>query len=139
MMKALDISASALEAQRVRMEVVSQNLANAQTTRATKAPDGSFLPYRRRETVFKALLGEALDGPRGGVRVDRIQEDKSDFRLEYSPHHPDADAQGTVKLPNVDILMEMVDLMEASRAYEANITAMDATKAMAASSLRILA
>ncbi len=135
MMRALDISASALEAQRVRMEVVSQNLANAHTTRATRAPDGSFLPYRRRETVFRAMLGEEL----GGVRVDRIQEDKSDFRLEYNPHHPDADAQGNVKLPNVDILMEMVDLMEASRAYEANITAMDATKAMAASSLRILA
>jgi flagellar basal-body rod protein FlgC len=139
MMKALDISASALEAQRVRMEVVAQNLANAQTTRATRAPDGSFLPYRRRETVFQALLGEGRDGPRGGVRVDRIQEDKSDFRLEYNPHHPDADAQGNVRMPNVDVLMEMVDLIEASRAYEANITAMDATKAMAASSLRILA
>lgn len=139
MMKALDISSSALEAQRVRMEVVAQNLANAQTTRATQAPDGSFLPYRRRETVFKAMLGEGLDGPQGGVRVDRIQEDMSDFRLEYNPHHPHADAQGYVKLPNVDVLMEMVDLMEASRAYEANITAMDATKSMVAASMRILA
>ena len=139
MIRALEISASALEAQRVRMEVVSQNLANAQTTRATRAPDGSFLPYRRRETVFKTMLGDGLEGPLGGVRVDRIQEDKSDFRLEYNPHHPDADAQGNVKLPNVDVLMEMVDLMEASRAYEASVTAMDAAKTMAVAALRLLA
>lgn len=140
MMKALDISASALEAQRMRMEVVSQNLANAQTTRATRAADGSYLPYRRREVVFKTLLGEATEGrgPAGGVRVDRVQEDASDFRLTHDPAHPDADAQGYVRLPNVDPLMEMVDLIEASRAYEANITAMEATKSMASASLRIL-
>ena len=139
MMHALEISASALEAQRVRMEVVDQNLANAQTTRATRGPDGAYLPYRRRQVVFKALLEGAVGAPQGGVRIDRIEEDASDFRTEYNPHHPDAGADGYVKLPNVDPLLEMVDLMEASRAYEANITAMDATKAMLASSLRLLA
>ena len=135
MLHALDISASALEAQRLRMEVISNNLANVETTRASRAADGGFLPYRRRQTVFQA----ALDGTLGGVRVVRIEEDGSDFRLKHDPKHPDADAQGYVRLPNVDPLLEMVDLMEASRAYEANITAMDAAKSIAASSLRILA
>lgn len=135
---ALDISASALEAQRVRMEVSSQNLANAEVTRATRGPDGAWEPYRRRQTVFQALLDRKLGGPAGGVRVARIEEDPSDFRLEYQPGHPDADASGYVKMPNVDLLMEMVDMMEASRAYEANLTAMDATKAILASSMRIL-
>ena len=139
MLNALDISASALEAQRLRMEVASNNLANAQTTRASKGPDGAWLPYRRRQVVFKALLEGAVGGKAGGVRVDRIEEDPSDFRPVFDPHHPDADAQGYVKMPNVDPLMETVDLMEASRAYEANITAMEATKSIAASSLRILA
>ena len=142
MLHALDISASALEAQRVRMEVISNNIANAQTTHASRAADGSAVPYRRREVVFKTLLDRALEGggkAQGGVCVDSIQEDRSEFVKEYDPHHPDADAEGYVKKPNVDVMLEMVDLMEASRAYEANITAMEAAKTMAASSLRLLA
>ena len=139
MMRALEISASALEAQRVRMEVASQNLANVESTRATQGPDGAWQPYRRHQVVFQALLDGELGGPEGGVRVARIEEDLSDFRMELNPGHPDADADGFVRMPNVDILMEMVDLMEASRAYEANLTAMDATKSIAASAMRILA
>ncbi len=137
MMHAFDISGSALEAQRIRMEVASQNLANAETTRASRAPDGSFLPYRRKQVIFQALLGDAIRPP--GVRVVRIEEDRSEFRIEHKPGHPDADAEGNVRMPNVDGLMEMVDLMEASRAYEANLTAMDASKAIASASLRLLA
>ena len=138
MMRALDISASALEAQRIRMEVASHNLANVQTTRAGKAADGSWMPYRRRQVVFRPLLQDAL-GRGGGVTVAGIEEDRSDFRLQHDPGHPDADGHGDVKMPNVDPLMEMVDMMEASRAYEANVTAMDAAKTMAASALRLLA
>ena len=145
-MRSLDISASALEAQRVRMEVISHNLANAETTRASKAPDGTFLPYRRRQVVFQTVLNDALGGsggkggaPAGGVRVSSVEEDPSAFRMKYAPGHPDADASGYVRMPNVDGLLEMVDLMEASRAYEANITAMEASKSIAAASLRLLA
>ena len=138
MMRSLDISASALEAQRMRLEVISNNLANMQTTRASKAADGSAVPYRRRQAIFQPILDQAL-GPVGGVRVERIEEDPSDFRLERKPGHPDADAEGYVKMPNVDGLMEMVDMIEASRAYEANVTAMEAAKSIAAASLRILA
>ena len=139
-MRALDISASALEAQRIRMEVASHNLANVQTTRGSKAADGTFLPYRRRQVVFHSLLEQGLRGPVGaGVAVDRIEEDRTEFRLEHNPGHPDADAQGYVKMPNVDPLLEMVDLMEASRAYEASVTAMDAAKTMSAAAMRLLA
>ena len=142
-MHALDISASALEAQRIRMEVASHNLANAQTTRASQAADGSWMPYRRKQVVFRPLLQDALSGMGGrggaGVTVDRIEEDRTEFRLQHDPGHPDADAQGNVKMPNVDPLLEMVDLMEASRAYEASVTAMDAAKTMATSALRLLA
>ena len=144
MLRALDISASALEAQRVRMEVISHNLANAETTRGSKAADGTFLPYRRRQVVFQTVLQDALGGagqgaPPGGVKVSAIEEDPSAFRMKYAPGHPDADASGYVRMPNVDGLLEMVDLMEASRAYEANITAMEASKSIAAASLRLLA
>ena len=132
MLNALDVSASALEAQRLRMEVASNNLANAQTTRATRAPDGTWLPYRRRQVVFQALLEGA-----GGVKVQRVEDDPSDFHASFDPHHPDADAQGMVKLPNVDPLMEMVDLIEASRAYEAGITSLNTAVSMAERAISI--
>ena len=141
-MRAFDISASALEAQRIRMEVASHNMANATTTRASKAADGSWLPYRRKQVVFRPLLEDAISGMggkvAGGVEVAAIEEDMSEFRLEHNPGHPDADAQGNVRMPNVNHLDEMVDLMEASRAYEASVTAMDAAKTMATSALRLL-
>ena len=136
MINALDISASGLEAQRIRLEVASHNLANVQTTRASRAADGSWMPYRRKQVVFRPLLEGALAA--GGVTVDRIEDDKSEFRLQHDPGHPDADEQGNVRMPNVDPLLEMVDLMEASRAYEASVTAMDAAKTMATSALRLL-
>jgi flagellar basal-body rod protein FlgC len=141
----LDISASALTAQRLRMDVTAENLANAQTTRGT---DGQ--PYRRKEVVlqeipqggFGASLAAAM-GPQGttspgGVQVAGIQEDQTPGKLIYDPGHPDADARGYVRMPNVDTVAEMVDLISASRAYEANVTAMQASKQMFTKTLDLL-
>ena len=138
----LDVSASALTAERLRMNVTAENLANAQTTRGT---DGQ--PYRRKEVVlqeaagggFGATLASAMGGARpGGVEVAGIVEDASNFKTVYDPGHPDADAKGYVKMPNVDTVAEMVDLISASRAYEANVTAMQTAKAMFTKTFDIL-
>ncbi|HWK26600.1 MAG TPA: flagellar basal body rod protein FlgC [Solirubrobacter sp.] len=142
----MEISATALTAQRLRMNVTAENLANAQTTRG---PDGQ--PYRRKEVVlqaapqqgaFGAQLSAAL-GSRGGVapggvQVAAINEDQTNGKLVYDPGHPDADAQGYVRMPNVDTVSEMVDLIDAQRTYEANVTAMQASKQMFAKTLEIL-
>jgi flagellar basal-body rod protein FlgC len=142
---ALDASGSALSAERVRMDVTAENLANAQTTRGT---DGQ--PYRRKEVVlqeaagggFGATLASAMGagaGARpGGVEVAAVVEDSSNFKTVYDPGHPDADAQGYVRMPNVDTVSEMVDLISASRAYEANVTAMQAAKQMFTKTLELL-
>ena len=138
---ALDISASGLSAERMRMDVVAENLANAQTTRG---PDGG--PYRRKEVVLASAQGDgfrtalagavgSVPGQRasqqpGGVQVAGIVEDAAPARRVYDPGHPDADAQGYVSMPNVNPVTEMVDLISASRAYEANVTAMQTAKAM---------
>lgn len=140
---AMDISASGLTAQRLRLDIIANNLANAETTRTDAGG-----PYRRQvpvfevrqpEDTFAALLGRAtgIDGTGGGVRVARIDEDASPFRLKYDPGHPDADAQGYVQLPNVNSVTEMVDMISATRAYEANITAINSAKAMIARALEI--
>jgi|DewCreStandDraft_5_1066085.scaffolds.fasta_scaffold00490_53 flagellar basal-body rod protein FlgC len=142
---ALAVSASGLTAQRLRMEVAAQNLANASTTRSTGGP------YKRRQVVFAALMGEALpvetpvarflraaEGTGGGVAVVGIVEDPSPPRLVYEPGHPDADARGFVAYPNVNPLLEMVDLIAARRAYEANVVAIEATKTMVLRSLDIV-
>ena len=118
---AIDASASALDAQRVRMEVAVSNLANAESTRSA---DGQ--PYRRREVVleshsFAAALGDPIQAT--GVRVAGVLEDQSEFRRRYEPSHPDADKDGYVTLPNVDPAEEMVDMLGAARAYQANLTA----------------
>lgn len=142
-MSSLDISSSALTAQRMRMDVISENLANINTTR-----DANGEPYRRRYTTmgakgsFTGYLSEAMSGDtsttsKGGVRVVSIQEDNSPFTLDYNPDHPDADENGYVQMPNVDLLKEMVDMMSATRTYEANITAINATKNMAMQALNI--
>jgi flagellar basal-body rod protein FlgC len=135
----LEISASGLTAERLRMDVVAENLANAQTTRGA---DGE--PYRRKEVVlqeragggFGAVLSRAMGG--GGVEVAGIVEDQTPPKRIYDPGHPDADAQGYVAMPNVDTVTEMVDLIGASRAYEANVTAMQAAKQMFAKTLELL-
>lgn len=139
-----DISASALTAQRLRMDVISSNIANAETTRAGYV-DGKFVPYRRKTVVvepqamsFRNLLDQQLNGSAAqGVKVTKIQEDQSPFKQVYNPTHPDADANGMVYMPNVDMAKEMVDMISASRSYEANITALNASKAMFMKSLEI--
>ena len=140
----LDISASALSAERLRMDVTAENLANAQSTRT--AAGG---PYRRKEVVteatgdngFAGALASARasgGGPQGGVRVSGIVEDQTPNRLVYDPSHPDANAQGYVSMPNVNPVTEMVDLIGASRSYEANVTAMQTSKQMFTKTLDLL-
>ena len=136
----LEISASALTAERLRMDVVAENLANAQTTRGA---DGQ--PYRRKEVVlqeragsFGASLSAAMNKNNGGVEVAGVVEDQTPLKRVYDPGHPDADAEGYVAMPNVDTVTEMVDLIGAQRAYEANVTAMQAAKQMFARTLELL-
>ncbi len=137
-LNAFNISGSALTAQRMRMDVISENLANAQTTRTA---DGS--PYRRQVTVisekpsFSSYLNSAMGSVGGGAMVSSIEEDPSDFKLEYDPDNPDADADGYVRYPNVNETTELIDMMAATRAYEANVTALNAMKSMMLKALEI--
>jgi flagellar basal-body rod protein FlgC len=143
MFDGLEISASGLTAERMRMDVTAQNLANAQTTRGA---DGQ--PYRRKEVVLAerqapGSFGAALTGAMGtgapnGVEVAAVTEDQTPLKRVYDPSHPDADADGYVQMPNVDAVAEMVDLISAQRAYEANVTAMQAAKQMFAKTLELL-
>lgn len=137
----LNISGSGLTAQKYRMEIVAQNLANADTTRTVAGG-----PYRRKLVVFEEIgsngtFAQALRASAGeaggGVRVQQVLDDTDDFKVEYDPTHPDANADGYVQLPNVDTTQEMVDMMSASRLYEANVTAFNAMKAMASKALEI--
>ncbi len=135
----MKISASALKAQRVRLNAISSNLANIETTRT---PDGG--PYRKREVVFKSTqqgfadtLDSNLRDAAQGVKVSHVQASSSPPRMVYNPGHPDADEQGYVAMPNVDVVEETADMMSASRAYEANVTAVKAAKRMALKALSI--
>jgi flagellar basal-body rod protein FlgC len=122
LINAINASASALDAQRARMEVAVSNLANAESTRG---PDGQ--PYRRREVVLESVPFEQHAQAAGvqptGVRVAAVLEDQTEFRRRYEPSHPDADADGFVAVPNVDVPEEMIDMLGAARAYQANLTA----------------
>jgi len=132
---ALDATASALTAEKVRLDVVSQNIANAHTTRG---PNG--LPYQRKLVSFEAALDRAGGSGHSmgqGVKVGGISEDKSLGPLIYIPGHPDADGNGMVRMPNVNLAMEMVDLMTASRAYEANLSVIRTARQMAQKALQI--
>ncbi|AZN40849.1 flagellar basal body rod protein FlgC [Paenibacillus albus] len=141
-----DASASALTAQRLRMDVISSNIANAETTRG-KYVNGKYEPYQRKMVVlqptsdsFADILNGQMSGASGaspGVKATRIIEDQTPAKLVYDPSHPDADENGYVKMPNVDVLKEMVDMISASRSYEANITALNATKGMFVKALEI--
>lgn len=117
---AINASASALDAQRARMEVAVSNLANAESTRG---PNGQ--PYRRREVVLAEKPVDAFSDQiqASGVQVAGVLEDQTPFRRRYEPSHPDADADGFVAVPNVDVPEEMVDMLGAARAYQANLTA----------------
>lgn len=134
---ALEISGSGLAAQRVRMNVIAENLANIETTRT-----GEGGPYRRKLVVFGSEAGsgfaQALDAARtGGVSVLEVRESAEPLRRVHQPAHPDADQDGYVTLPNINPLLEMVDLLAATRAYEANVTAVQAAKSMATKALEI--
>ena len=140
-----DISASALTAQRLRLDVVASNIANANTTRG-RLVNGEWVPYQRKlvelqaknSTSFEDLLSEKMRDKTGhGVRVSRIIDDQSPFKMVYDPLHPDANSEGYVKTPNVDIMKEMVDMISASRSYEANVTALNASKSMFTKALEI--
>jgi len=130
----LDMSASALAAQRTRMDTIAGNIANLDTTHDAA---GNANPYRRRFVVFAP--GQANNPAAPGVHVQSVQQDHSPFIQKFDPGNPDADKNGYVAYPNVDLSIEFVNALEASRAYEANITMMENAKAMINSSLRLLA
>lgn len=138
----IGISASGLTAERLRMDVISRNIANVNTTRTA---DGT--PYRRQVVVFQEAenqmsfsqyLSDASKKLIGsGVKAVAVIEDKTPFKMVYDPGHPDADEEGYVKMPNVDVMTEMVNMISASRAYEANVTAINSSKSMAMKALEI--
>jgi flagellar basal-body rod protein FlgC len=135
----MHISSSALSAQRTRLNVISSNLANVGTTRT---PEGG--PYRKRQVVFQSSnesFAKHLDNANNqgiqGVKVARIQVSQAPLRTVYEPGHPDADENGMVHLPNVNTMEEMVDMMNATRTYEANASAIQASKRMALKALEI--
>ncbi|EAH6996626.1 flagellar basal body rod protein FlgC [Campylobacter coli] len=155
-----DISGYGLSAQRFRMNVISSNIANANTTRTAEGG-----PYRRREVIFKAtdfdkLLNEQINKDNNflkyenplndpsspeeakpaiqSVVVDKVVRDDKDFRMKYDPSHPDANAQGYVAYPNVNSVIEMADLIEATRAYQANVSAFTSAKTIAQSAIDLL-
>jgi flagellar basal-body rod protein FlgC len=149
MFDSLNISASALTAQRLRMDVVSANIANANTTRGTMV-NGQWEPYRRKMVVMEprnSNFNQVLQGEMQkqtspqtnlqGVRVTGIVGDQTPFKLVYDPANPDADTSGYVRLPNVDLSKEMVDLLSAQRAYEANITSFNTEKSLQLKALEI--
>ncbi len=142
LLKSLEISGSALRAERARMNVAAMNLANANTTRTIEGG-----PYKAVSVVFQAKPLEQRSGTMNGlgsseahlrkVEVVRVVEDKTPFKKVYDPTHPDADADGVVLLPNVNTVEQMTDIMGAKRAYEANVTAIEAAKSMALNALDI--
>ena len=134
MFDVLDIGASGLQAQRIRLDTIAANIANAQTTHdAAGRPN----PYRRRFVVFEPGRPDNPNAP--GVRVSRVGLDQSAFNLRHEPWSKDADANGYVKYPNIDTSIEYVNALEASRAYEANISMLETSKAMINSTLRLIA
>ncbi|KAF0219423.1 MAG: flagellar basal-body rod protein [Geobacteraceae bacterium] len=138
---AMDVSSSAMTAERTRMNMISSNLANANSTRTAEGG-----PYKRKDAVFSAApmaskfnaaLNRLSQKDPTGVAVVQITEDQNPPRLQYDPAHPDADAQGYVALPNVNVVEEMADMISATRAYEANVTAAQAAKSMALKTLEL--
>ncbi len=135
---ALDVSASGLSAERMRMSVIANNIANAQVT---ETPDGG--PYKRQQVEFanelrRSMIGSAKNANLSGVKVKGIVESKEAPNMIYIPGHPKADANGFVKMPNVSISREMVDLMAASRSYEANTAVISAFRKMTDKALNII-
>ena len=139
-LSAMNIAGSGLTAQKLRMDIISENVANINTTRT---PEGGA--YRRKMVVFEAkgqqfdeVFTSALTQQEDpGVRVKEVVQDETDFTMVYDPTHPDADEQGYVAMPNVDLLKETIDMMMASRSYEANITSINNIKLIATKALEI--
>lgn len=145
-LNSMDISGSGLTASRLRMDVISENISNSETTHTDTGG-----PYRRKMVVyqcadgnpsFRSMLNDQIssgssDETLKGVKVTGIEEDKTPFTQEYDPTNPDANAQGYVQKPNVDLIKETTDMMAVTRAYSANLTAFDAVKSMAAKALEI--
>lgn len=139
-LSSIDVSGSGLTAQRLMMDVISNNIANVNTTRTSEGG-----PYRRQMAVFAAQkpkfsllgLGKGTEQIGQGVNVVGIVKDQTPPRLVYNPEHPDANAKGYVAMPEVNIVTEMVDMIAASRAYEANVTAINSSKTMALKALDI--
>ncbi|WP_042694115.1 flagellar basal body rod protein FlgC [Azospirillum sp. B506] len=130
--KSMAVSASGMKAQGTRLKVISENLANANTTAETPGD----LPYRRKTVIFKNELDRAMDVDK--VRVAKVDVDKSDFQRRYDPSHPSADADGYVLLPNVNSVVEAMDMREAQRSYEANLSAIDTARQMLTRTIDIL-
>ena len=139
----LDTSASGLTAQRLRLDVISQNMANASTTRTEEGG-----PYKRKSVVFEqvqnepsssfsSILNKKIQSGNNGVRVAQIVEDESEGSLVYDPTHPDANEEGYVEMPNVNTIDEMVNMISASRSYEANVNSFNSMKAMFTKALEI--
>ncbi|GKV64198.1 MULTISPECIES: flagellar basal body rod protein FlgC [Sporosarcina] len=145
----LNTSSSALTAQRLRMDVISSNMANVDSTRA-KQVNGEWEPYRRKTVTLQPKEGQfasflqaakgvqSHSGAGNGVAVTRVKEDReTPFKQVFDPTHPDANDEGYVQMPNVDPLREMIDLMSATRSYEANVTVLNANKSMLMKALEI--
>ena len=131
-LKSIAIAASGLRAQAGRMRIISENIANADST----APTVGAEPYRRKMASFKTELDRSLDA--NLVALGRVKTDPSDFRIKHEPGHPAADENGNVKYPNVNSLVEMTDLREAQRSYEANINVIGASRRMIQRTIDIL-
>ena len=129
--QSLKVAGSALDAQAVRLRVVAENIANARSTATQAGGD----PYRRKTVTFAAALGAQDPAVLGAPRIGR---DARDFRLEHDPAHPAADARGNVRVPNVDVLVEMADMREANRSYEANLQVMGQVRDMIRSTIDLM-
>ena len=128
---AMAVAASAMRAQQQRMRVIAENIANSDSTSTA----GGGAPYRRQMTVFQPFT---VEGGGEGVRVADVRSDPADFKREYNPGHPAADAKGYVQMPNVDPLVEALDMKEAQRAYEANLNVIETARAMQGRTLDLL-
>jgi flagellar basal-body rod protein FlgC len=131
-LKSMAIAASGLRAQAGRMRIISENIANADSTAPTAGGD----PYRRKIVTFRSEMDRAVDAQ--VVALGRVKTDPSDFRVKHEPGHPSADANGNVRYPNVNSLIEMTDLREAQRSYEANINVISASRRMIQRTIEIL-
>ena len=131
-LKSIAIAAAGMRAQSGRMRIIAENVANADSTAQTPGGD----PYRRKIVSFKSEIDRALDAQT--VALGRVKTDPSEFRLKYEPGHPNADANGNVKYPNVNSLVEMMDMREAQRSYEANVNVISASRRMIQRTIEIL-